>query len=116
MFFVWDTKYQKAFDDIKQYLINPPMLVDSVSGKSFLLYMRAVDHALGALLAQTNGKGHNQVIYYLSQTMIVAKHRYNSIEKECLALTSAVQKMRDYLVEQATHLISEVNPLKILIT
>ena len=39
-----------------------------------------------------------QAIYYLSRTMIGAEHQYNPIEKECLALVFAVQKMRHYLV------------------
>lgn len=56
--FVWNTECQKAFKDIKQYLTNPPVLAALVSGKSFLLYVRAIDPALGAFLAQTNDKGH----------------------------------------------------------
>ena len=57
----------------------------SVSRKSFLLYVRAMDHYLGALLAQNNNQKHEHVIYYLNRTMIRTEHRYNPIEKECLA-------------------------------
>ena len=52
-----------------------------------------MDYSLEALLAQNNDQGHDQAIYYLSKTMIGAEHRYNSIEKECLVLVFAVQKM-----------------------
>lgn len=45
-------------------------------GKPFLIYVRVMDHALYALLAQTNDEGHEQTIYYLSLTMIGAEHRY----------------------------------------
>ena len=58
--------------------------------KLFLLYVRAMDHSLGDLLAQKNDKGHEQAIYYLSRTLIGAESRYNSIEKECLALIFVV--------------------------
>ena len=58
--------------------------------KPFLIYVRVMDHSLGALLAQNNDQGHEQAIYYLSRTMIRVEHRYNLIEKECLALVFAV--------------------------
>ena len=48
--------------------------------------------------------------------MIRAKHRYNPIEKECLALVFAVQKMRHYLVGQTINVILRVNPLRLLMT
>ena len=114
--FVWDDACQQAFEEIKQYLTNPPVLMAPVSGKPFLIYVRAMDHSLGALLAQNNDQGHEQAIYYLSRTMIGAEHRYNPVEKECLALVFAVQKMRHYLVGQLIHVISRVNPLRLLMT
>ena len=52
-----------------------------------------MDHPLGALLAQNNDQNREQAIYYLSRTMIGAEHRYNSIEKECLALVFVVQNV-----------------------
>jgi len=72
-----------------------------------------MDHSLGALLAQNNNQEHEQVIYYLSRTMIGAEHRYNPIEKECLALIFAVQNMNHYLVGQTIHVLSKVNPLRL---
>jgi len=70
-----------------------------------------MDHSLGALLAQNNDQNHEQAIYYLSRTMIGAVNRYNPIEKECLALVFAIQKMRHYLMGQHIHIIFRVNPL-----
>jgi len=114
--FVWDSTCQRAFEKIKQYLIHPPVLTAPVSGKPFPIYARVMNHSLGALLAQNNDQGHEQAIYYLSKTMIGVEHRYNTIEKECLALVFAVQKLRYYLVGQLIHVISKVNPLRLLMT
>ena len=75
-----------------------------------------MDHSLGALLAQNNDQGYGQVIYYLSRTMIGAEHQYNLIEKECPALVFVLQNLRHYLVGQAIHVISKVNPLRLLMT
>ena len=112
--FIWDDACQQAFEEIKRYLTQPPVLAAPVSEKPFLIYVRAMDHSLGALLAQNNYQGHEQVIYYLSRTMIGAEHRYNPIKKECLALVFAVQKIRHYLVGQVINVISKVNPLRLL--
>jgi len=114
--FVWDNTCQEASEEIKDYLTHPPVLVASVSEKAFLLYVRVMDHSLGALLAQNNDQNHEQVIYYLSRTMIRAEHCYNLIEKECLALVFAVQKIRHYLMRQCIHVISKVNPLRLFMT
>jgi len=38
-------------------------------GKLFLLYVKAMDYSLGALLAQKNDDGHEHAIYYLSRTL-----------------------------------------------
>jgi len=77
--FIWDEACQQAFEEIKRYLMQPHVLTTQVSGKPFLIYVRAIDHSLGDLLAQFNDQGHEQAIYYLSRTMIGAEHRYNSI-------------------------------------
>jgi len=73
-----------------------------------------MDSFSGALLAQKNDEGAKQAIYFLSRTLIGAKSRYNQVKKKCLALVFAIQKMRHYLVGQTIHVISKVNPLRIL--
>ena len=73
--FVWDEACQKGFEDIKEYLTNPPVQLASISEKSNLLYVWAMDHSLDALLAQKNDEGCEQAIYYLSRTLIGAESR-----------------------------------------
>ncbi|XP_020266452.1 uncharacterized protein LOC109841940 [Asparagus officinalis] len=91
--FVWDEACQKAFEEIKQYLSNPSVLVAPKSGKPFLIYIRATDHALSGLLAQDDENGQEQTVYCLSRTLSGAEPHYPLIEKECLALVFTVQNM-----------------------
>jgi len=60
--FIWDNACQQALEKIKQYLTHPPALTALVSGKPFLIYVQAMDHPLGALLAQNNDQAHEQAI------------------------------------------------------
>lgn len=53
--------------------MNPHVLVAPRIGKSFPLYVLAMHHFLGTLLAQYNDEGHNKAIYYLSINMIDAE-------------------------------------------
>jgi len=55
---IWDNACKEAFEEIKENLTHLPVLVAPVSGKPFLLYVRAMDHSLGALLAQNNDQNH----------------------------------------------------------
>ncbi|PKU75427.1 putative mitochondrial protein [Dendrobium catenatum] len=87
--FVWDEKCQNAFDDIKQYLSNPPVLAAPVPGKPLILYTAALDESLGALLAQVNDEGKENALYYLSRRLLLTEIRYPSIEKHYLALVFA---------------------------
>ena len=48
--FVWDAECEAAFQDIKSYLTKPPVLAAPTTGKPFILYTRALNYSLGALL------------------------------------------------------------------
>ncbi|PKU62748.1 putative mitochondrial protein [Dendrobium catenatum] len=52
--FIWDEKYQSDFENIKQYLTNPPVLAAPIPGRPLILYTAALDESLEALLAQVN--------------------------------------------------------------
>ncbi|XP_020266132.1 uncharacterized protein LOC109841584 [Asparagus officinalis] len=48
--FIWDGDCQKVFEEIKRYITQLPVPVAPISGKHFLLYVRAMDHSLRVLL------------------------------------------------------------------
>ena len=94
----WEACHQEAFDLLKKYLANPPVLMPLVVGKPLKLYISASDLLIGCLLAQENDMGHEQAIYYLSRRLNDAETRYNFVEKLCLALYFAAIKLRHYLL------------------
>ena len=104
--FVWDAECEAAFQDIKSYLTKPPVLAVPTTGKPFILYTRALDYSLGALLAQENDGGKEAAPYYLSRMLVGAEHRYSPVKKECLAVMFILQKLHHYLLSNTVYLIS----------
>jgi len=95
--FECDDSCQRAFDSIKKYLSSPLILGAHVFGKPLIVYIATQEHSLGALDAQENSKGKERALYYLSWTLVEAELNYSLIEKMCLALIFAVQKLRHYM-------------------
>ncbi|WJX27585.1 hypothetical protein P8452_16392 [Trifolium repens] len=62
--FHWGTDQQKAFDDIKAYLSNPPTLMPPIRNKEMKLYISASDTTIGSMLAQEDENGVEKAIYY----------------------------------------------------
>jgi len=50
--FMWGTKQQLALDEIKKYLVNPPVLVPPQHGKPFRLYLSTDDTINGSAFIQ----------------------------------------------------------------
>jgi len=73
---------QLALDEIKNYLINPPVLVPPQHGKPFRLYLSTDDLVISLALIQ-EFEGKERVIYYLSRRLVDAETRYLAIEKLC---------------------------------
>jgi ribonuclease HI len=110
--FEWDTQCQNAFESIKRYLLNPPVLAAPTKGRPLILYIAAQPSSVGALLAQHNDEGKEVACYYLSRTMVGAEKNYSPIEKLCLALIFALKKMRHYTLGHLIELIARADPVK----
>lgn len=114
--FVWDEACQNAFDSIKKYLLTPPVLGAPVPDKPLILYIAAQERSLGALLAQEEVKGKERSLYYLSRTLIGAEVNYSPIEKMCLALFFAIDKLRHYMQAFTVHLVAKADPIKYVLS
>ena len=51
--FTWGDIQQKVFEEIKEYMKCPPMLVPPQQGKPFKLYISADDKTIGSTLVQS---------------------------------------------------------------
>ncbi|CAL8116470.1 unnamed protein product [Prunus armeniaca] len=110
--FVWDEACHNAFESIKKYLSSSPLLGAPIPGKPLILYITAQERSIGALLAQENESHKEQALYYLSRTLTGPELNYTPIEKTCLALVFAIQKLRHYMQAFTVHLVARADPVR----
>ena len=70
--FEWMDECQKAFQDLKMYLIAAPLLSSSVMGEELFLYLAVTPHAVSSALIREEGKIQKPV-YYTSKALRGAK-------------------------------------------
>ncbi|PKI65573.1 hypothetical protein CRG98_014073 [Punica granatum] len=112
----WDEKCQKAFDTIKAYLVQPPVLVQPTPGRPLVLYLTVRRQSLGCMLGQVEESTHTErAIYYLSKKFTDGESNYPEIEKMCCALVWVMQSLRQYTLYHTVRLLSKADPLKYLL-
>jgi hypothetical protein len=62
---------QQAFEDIKEYLSKPPMLVPPQQDKPFYIYLSVGDTSSASVVIQVHD-GKERVVFYLSRRMLDA--------------------------------------------
>ncbi|KAI5353032.1 hypothetical protein L3X38_005924 [Prunus dulcis] len=114
--FKWEEQHQQAFQEIKHYLSNPPVLSPPKRGRPLKLYVSALEVSIGSLLVQDNKEGKEQAVYYLSRTLTEVERRYSAIERLCLALYFTVVKLRHYMLPHTIYIITKTDLIKYMLT
>ncbi|XP_058082385.1 uncharacterized protein LOC131230482 [Magnolia sinica] len=84
-------------------------------GRPLLLYISVATKAIKCVLGQHDDIGRKeQAIYYLSQRFTNYEDKYSSLEKTCLTLVWATQRLRQYMIAHPTLLLACIDPLKYL--
>ncbi|KAI5433281.1 hypothetical protein KIW84_020529 [Lathyrus oleraceus] len=109
----WNDDCQKAFDKIKEYLQKPPILIPPVPGRPLIMYLSVTENSMGCVLGQHDESGRKEhAIYYLSKKFTDCETRYSLLEKTCCALAWAARRLRQYMLNHTTLLISKMDPVK----
>ena len=93
--FAWTEECETAFQELKHYLSNPPLLSLSKEGEDLFLYLAISVTAVSAALIREE----NQVqlpVYYVSQAFQGAEARYPRRAKITFALIVASRKLCPY--------------------
>ena len=110
--FEWTEKQEEAFKELKEKLINYPILQHPNFEKEFILITDASGEGLGAILEQLDEKGREIVISYASRNLIEAETRYPITELECLAIVWAIKYFHKYLIGKKFKIITDHAALK----
>ncbi|KAK0604950.1 hypothetical protein LWI29_021218 [Acer saccharum] len=113
--FVFNNECLHAFESLKDKLTSTPIIMPPDWSLPFELMCDASDYAVGAVLGQRVDKVPH-VIYYTSRTLNDAQLNYSTIEKELLAVVSALEKFRQYLIGSKVIVYSDHAALKYLLT
>ncbi|KAK1605495.1 hypothetical protein QYE76_029168 [Lolium multiflorum] len=109
--FRWGAEQQQAFDDIKEYLTKPPVLVPPRQDRPFYIYLSVADTSIASVVVQVYD-GLEKVVFYLSRRMLDAETRYPEIEKLCLCLFFTCTKIQHILVSADIIVICKSDVIK----
>nr|XP_023924002.1 uncharacterized protein LOC112035401 [Quercus suber] len=93
--FEWTDECEAAFQELKRYLSNPPLLSPSKEGENLYLYLAVSSTAVSAALIREENRKQLPV-YYVSQAFQGAEFRYPKIKKITFALIVASRKLKQY--------------------
>ena len=77
------------------------------------MYLTTLAESMGRVLGQQDETGKKEyAIYYLSKKFTDCETRYSMLENTCCALAWAAKRLRQYMLNHTTWLISKMDPIK----
>jgi hypothetical protein len=78
--FTWSDECEEAFNKLKEYLMNPPLLSRPTEGEILYLYLVVSPFAVSSGLVREDS-GVQKLVYFTSKALHGAEERYRWIEK-----------------------------------
>jgi hypothetical protein len=97
--FQWGPAQQKAFEELKQYLIDLITLTPPSLGTPLLLYVAASHAVVSAALVQEKQDGQvkkQALVYFISEVLSPSKKNYTELKKVLYVVLMASTKLRHY--------------------
>ena len=109
----WTDQCQLSFENLKQVLSTPPTLAPPDYSKPFLLQTDASDRGIGAVLSQDHDQEEKPVAFF-SRKLLDRERRYDTTEKEGLAVVAACKHFLAYLIGTKFTVITDHRALQFL--
>ena len=109
--FEWSYKCQNSFEQLKEMLVEAPILTQPTSGKEYTLYNDALSIGLGCVLMQ-DGK----VVAHASKQLKPHEQNYPTHDLELAMVVFALKIWRHYLYEEKCRFYTNHKSFKYLLT
>ena len=86
---------QKAFEDLKKYILSPPLLSLFKLGEDLYLYI-AVSQVVVSVALVREEERTQRPVYFVSRTFRGTEERYPRMEKLAFTLVTSARKLKPY--------------------
>ena len=97
-------------------MLHTSILAPYRHGEPIWLYVLAIGHAFGVMLAKKEEDGKERAIYFIIRTLKEYETRYRPIGKLCQCIVFATKRLRHYTINNITHVLTQVDPLRYLMS
>ena len=104
-----------AFKRLQQIMMNLPTMQVPICKKPLLLYLATSSYAIGILIAQEDGGGIKQPVYYINRALKDGETHYPRSERAYLAIVYASQRLRHYFLAYEVWLMTKSHAIKALL-
>lgn len=96
-------------------MLSPLLLEHYDPSKTLIVAADACATGIGAVLLQRDSHGHERAIYHMAQSLTDAQRNYSQLEKEALALVTAVERFHRFVWGRRFTLQTDHKPLVALL-
>ena len=111
--FEWSKDCTVAFQQLKEYLLRPPIMSSPTADEVLYAYIVVAPHAVSLVLIRDD-IGLQWSVYYVSKSLHEAEVRYLPLEKAILALVHTTRKLPHYFQAHTVVVLIQL-PLKFVL-
>uniref|UniRef100_A0A914YI87 RNA-directed DNA polymerase n=1 Tax=Panagrolaimus superbus TaxID=310955 RepID=A0A914YI87_9BILA len=115
--FHWNKEEQESFDQLKEKLINAPILSQPdyetaiIGSKPFVIWTDACKTGVGAVLTQQDDFGNFHPLFYISKACSESERNYSITQLEALAVVVALRKLKTFVMGAKVIVRTDHQPL-----
>ena len=105
--FEWTEECALAFQQLKEYLTQPPIMSSPEVDEMLFAYIAVAPHAVSLVLIREDN-GIQRLIYYVSKSLHEAEIHYLPLEKAVLAIVQAMRKLPHYFQAHTVAVLTQL--------